>query len=279
MHVVGHVERGDLDVPLLGELAGALDGAVDDVADGDGVADRLLAELDPGQLEQVVDRAGDPVRLVDHPRRPSRWTTPGSVLVDQRLGEHGQRPDGRLQLVADVGDEVGAHGVDAPTLALVLDRRHRATARQRARGDGDAPGRPVELERLRGSLAAERPARQRAHGVVDEQAAVRAGERAAAGLRYRIAPVGVDDDDADRQPIEHSFQRRHGGRRAAPADAVAATGARRRPSRRRPATDDSPARRRDASRRHDGAVIVTPGRSPPGAWRSGRRRRPRAPSR
>ena len=42
---------------------------VDDVEHVDEIADRLLAELDAGQLQQVVDRAGDAVRLVDHPRR------------------------------------------------------------------------------------------------------------------------------------------------------------------------------------------------------------------
>ena len=96
-------------------------------SDVDDVADRLLAELDPRQLEQVVDRARHAVRLVDHALGDAVHDAE-VVLVGQRLGEHGQRPDGRLQLVADVGDEVGAHGVDPPPLADVLDRRHRAAA-------------------------------------------------------------------------------------------------------------------------------------------------------
>ena len=90
----------------------ALHGAVDDVADVDGVAHRLLAELDPGQLEQVVDRARDPVRLAHHPLGDALDDLE-VVLVGERLGQHGERPDRRLQLVADVGHEVGAHGVDA----------------------------------------------------------------------------------------------------------------------------------------------------------------------
>ena len=56
----------------------------------------------------------------------------GVVLVDERLGEHGQRTDRRLQLVADVGDEVGAHGVEAGALADVVDDR--PARRRRARG-------------------------------------------------------------------------------------------------------------------------------------------------
>ena len=53
----------------------------------------------------------------------SRLTTAGSSLVGQRLGEHGERADRRLQLVADVGDEVGAHRVEPSALADVVDRR------------------------------------------------------------------------------------------------------------------------------------------------------------
>ena len=45
----------------------------------------------------------------------------GVVVVGQRLGEHGDRADRRLQLVADVGDEVGAHGVEPRSLADVVD--------------------------------------------------------------------------------------------------------------------------------------------------------------
>ena len=79
----------------------------------------------------VRDRA---VRLLEHPvgdpadRRRV-------VLIGERLGEHGERADGCLQLVADVGDEVGADGVDPPALADVLDGRERTALRRGSRGD------------------------------------------------------------------------------------------------------------------------------------------------
>ena len=93
----------------------------------------------------------DAVRLVDHPVGDA-VDDAEVVLVGQRLGEHGQRADRRLQLVADVGDEVGAHGVDAAPLADVLDRRHRAAALERRGGDDDGdPRRAVQLERLAAS--------------------------------------------------------------------------------------------------------------------------------
>ena len=90
------------------------------------------AELDPRQLHQIVDRAGGAVRLLEHPvgDPPDRRRV---VLVDQRLGEHRQRADGRLELVADVGDEVGADRVDPAPLADVLDERERTAVRGSAR--------------------------------------------------------------------------------------------------------------------------------------------------
>ena len=43
------------------------------------------------------------------------------VLGEQRFGEQAERADGRLQLVADVGDEVAAHGLEPPALGHVVD--------------------------------------------------------------------------------------------------------------------------------------------------------------
>ncbi len=105
------------------------------------------------------------------------------VLVGQRLGEHREGADRRLQLVADVGDEVGAHRIDTPALADVLDRRHRRTAGQTlGRHDHGGLRRAVELEQLPRALTGEGPAQGRLHGVVDEQPGVRPGHRLGVGV-------------------------------------------------------------------------------------------------
>ena len=91
-HAGGQLEHLDGDRAHLGQLPGPLDGAVDDVADVDDVAHRLLAELDARQLEQVVDRPRQPVRLVDHAVGDAVHDAE-VVLVGQRLGQHGERPD------------------------------------------------------------------------------------------------------------------------------------------------------------------------------------------
>ena len=79
-----------------------------------------LVDLDAGQFEQVVDRASDTERLgEDALGQPSDDI--GVVLVEQRLGEQAQRPDGCLQLVADVGDEVAADGFEPSPFGHVVD--------------------------------------------------------------------------------------------------------------------------------------------------------------
>ena len=50
----------------------------------------------------------------------------GVVDAGERLGEHGQRADRRLELVAHVGDEVAPHRLDAAGLGDVADEPDRA---------------------------------------------------------------------------------------------------------------------------------------------------------
>ena len=64
-------------------------------------------------------------------RWSTRCTTSRSGLAVDGIGEHRQRPDGGLQLVGDVRDEVGAHRVGAHPLAHVLGGDHRAAGGER----------------------------------------------------------------------------------------------------------------------------------------------------
>ena len=133
--------------PRLGELGGSLHAAGHDVGDRHCLGEWHLAELDPRQLHQVVDGVRYPQRLVHHPFGDTLHDVRVG-LADERFGEHCERPDGGLQLVGEVGDEVGAHGVEPTSLADVLDRRDRRAVRQRLGRDEDRQlRRPVQLER------------------------------------------------------------------------------------------------------------------------------------
>ena len=120
--LVGGLVEIDPDVALLGRGQRARPRVTHQRADVDGLANGLAAELDARQLEQIVDRRRRAVRLVDHLAGQALHDL-DVVLVGDRLGQHGQRADRRLQLVADVGDEVGAHRVEPGPLADVVDRR------------------------------------------------------------------------------------------------------------------------------------------------------------
>ena len=175
---------------VLGEGSRSIDRTRHDVHDLDGVANGLLSQLDARELHQVVDRPGDPMRFGDHPFRHSAHDV-RVALVGQRLGEHSEGADRRLQLVADVGDEVGAHSVDSPAFADVLDRRHRRAAlKSLGRHDHGDPRRTVQLEQLARRAAVEGLAQGGLNGVVDEQAGVRPGHRLGARVAVQHLPVG-----------------------------------------------------------------------------------------
>ena len=71
-------------------------------------------------------------------RPANRRTASGSsARVDHRLGEQRERADRGLELVADVGDEVAAYGLDPAGLGAVLDQ-HQHQARRRAARPGPA---------------------------------------------------------------------------------------------------------------------------------------------
>lgn len=143
---VGRASGDHRDVLGAGRVAGAVDGLVDQFLDGHrlGVFQRVVV-LDPGEVYQLLDEVGQPGRLDLHaPGEPGhRLRVVGRV--HDRLGQQRQGADGRLQLVADVRDEVAAYGLDAAGLGQVLDEEeHQPGAERRhPRGDGEgvAPAR------------------------------------------------------------------------------------------------------------------------------------------
>ena len=73
--------------------------------------------------EQVLDGATDAEGLVLDPGGQALGDL-RVVLGLERLGEEPDGPDRRLQLVADVGHEVGAHRLEAAALGDVVDHGH-----------------------------------------------------------------------------------------------------------------------------------------------------------
>ena len=92
------------------------------VVDPDDLVLGGLVDLDAGQLEQVVDRAADPQGFGEDALREATDDI-GVVLTEHRLGQQAQRADRRLELVADVGDEVATNGLEPASFGDVLDAR------------------------------------------------------------------------------------------------------------------------------------------------------------
>ena len=121
----------DLDAPLLGRRPDSFCGFGHDEVDEHGFARWRLLVLDARQIQQVVDDPRDAECLgVDPLRETPRHL--GFGLGKQRLGEKPERTHRRLQLVADVGDEVPADFLEPTPLGDVID-------------DGDDPERPLAV--------------------------------------------------------------------------------------------------------------------------------------
>ena len=68
-----------------------------------------VGALQPGQLEQLLDQSGQPLRLVVDALGEAAGRLRVVGRLEQRLGQQRQRADRGLELVADVGHEVAAH--------------------------------------------------------------------------------------------------------------------------------------------------------------------------
>jgi hypothetical protein len=164
---------------------------------------RLPTELDACQLHQVVDRARHALRLVDHLARQAAHDL-RLLAVGERLGEHGQRPDRSLQLMADVGHEVGAHGVQPGALADVVDRDEHVAGIEPRRVEQQHPPRWAEELQAPRAFATVEASDDPLQGLADEHplVTVEPGRPVADfGLATR-----VDEHHTDRQGVERSLQ-------------------------------------------------------------------------
>ena len=107
-------------------------------ATGVHIVGRVVA-LQPGQLDDLLDQALEPLALGAHPLGEplDRLRVVGGLA--HRLGEQGQRTDRSLELVADVGDEVAADGVGLALAGAVLDQDEDEPASQWGDPGGDVP--------------------------------------------------------------------------------------------------------------------------------------------
>ena len=118
---LGHL---DADGAQLGRGANPLNCFRDHEVHRHDLSHRRPLHLDATQLEEVVDGSTDAVGLV-HEALGETFAERGVVFGEQRLGQQRERPDGRLELVADVRDEVRADSLEPGSLRDVVDRGER----------------------------------------------------------------------------------------------------------------------------------------------------------
>jgi hypothetical protein len=196
---------GDLDLLGARRRTGAVHGLGDHRVDVHGLEFRQrLAALEPGQVDQLTHEAAEPVGLVGDAAGEAlhRLRIVGGTL--DRLGEQRQRPDRRLQLVADVGHEVAADGIRPPGLGHVLQhQRHRTRRRGGATVQPDAM-RPHEAGAAADQVAGEAdvgpPAAPGPHRLRqsqqlgdEEAAAADDAQRPCGGIGQQHRVVGVDE--------------------------------------------------------------------------------------
>ena len=127
--VAGHDQRArrarqlDLDAAVAGERLQTVGDLADD---GDQidllVRPQMRVELDAREREQVVDEAGHAgcLRLHDAQKAFARRGIIARRPL-QRLDEAGERGERRAQLMARIGDEIGAHLLDAPQRREIVE--------------------------------------------------------------------------------------------------------------------------------------------------------------
>ena len=201
----------DLDAALVGRGAHPLDGVGHDEVHQHRLARRGLLGLDARQVEQVVDDAADPERLVVDAAGQALGHL-GVGLGDEGLGQQAQRAHRRLELVADVGHEVAADLLEPAALRDVLDERDHA---ERPAAVVDlagphlqrAPGRPVEVERALGRSLVPGVLEDLGHRLGGQGVAVAADHQGVgAAVAVDHGAVLVAEDDALGEGVERAPQ-------------------------------------------------------------------------
>lgn len=141
---VGGTAGGHGDLLGAGLVAAAVDGLRDELVDADGlgVLQRVVV-LDPGEVDELLDQIGEPGRLYLHAAREARHRLGVVMGVHDGLGEEGQRADRRLELMADVRDEVAPYRLDAAGLGEVLHQEEDQPGAERRDTGGDREGLPA----------------------------------------------------------------------------------------------------------------------------------------
>ena len=110
----------------------------------------MLVLLDARQHQEIVDQAAHAVGLLGH---DAEEALAGVGIVARRpaqgLDEAGEARDRRLELVAGVGDEIGAHALGPPQRRGVVQHDQRQRAVRRRPRQAPQMGDDVELGRAR----------------------------------------------------------------------------------------------------------------------------------
>jgi hypothetical protein len=197
----------------------AVHGLGDELVHRDGLrVDEPVVVLDPGEVDDLLDQAGEPGRLDQHPagEPADRLGIVAGVL--DRLGEQRQRAHRGLELVRDIGDEVAAHGLDPAGLGEVLDQHQDQLRPERGDPDRDgedvaaglaarAPG-DVQVRLAYLAVAPGQPGHGQ-HGVDGDRTTADQAERIGCGAGFDHLVAVVQDDGAGAEHREHGI---HTGR-------------------------------------------------------------------
>ena len=213
----------DADVALLGAGQRPDGGVADDHRDVDRIAHGAAAEFDARQLEQIVDRRRGTVCLVDHLVRETLDHL-GVVLVGQRLGQYRQCAHRCLQLVADVGDEVGTYRIESSSLADVVDGdQHTAVGQGDGAHEDGLLRRSEQLDRRLRFATLECDLHVSVDGVLHQHVTV-SSRPAHPAVAADHRAIGIDQHDAQRQAVEHRLSALEFDAEAADLEVVRARG-------------------------------------------------------
>jgi hypothetical protein len=101
--------------------------------------------LQPGQLDHLLHQPAKPLALDLHPGREPAYRVGVVSGLEHGLGQQRHGTDRRLELVADVGDEVAADLVQPPLAGAVLDQHQQQPVVERGHPGGQVldQGRPA----------------------------------------------------------------------------------------------------------------------------------------